>query len=287
MDYLNGTNQDKKQEVFDWVVDRLSDFVGKKDPNFRWEQLGPIMILQVDQEGFRNTQMSQDSLSIEHDKGQIVNIHKQPFRVNEQPSKSECLKTQMNEEDDDVMITNDDNADISLPTNTTAESYDHAYAKKRLSLSKKNLPAIRAVKVEQKQEHIPANVILKPIVNAIPKKSAKSGVKKPAPKPDSQQPSSSSLSSQGSILNLMDSDSDNTPDDYYDNDNEDEEETSEDDTLQDIPHTIDPVIAKFAEESQRKSIAKGGYVKSSQKKITEYVVGGNISYQHVKGIVQF
>ena len=52
MDNLNSDDTSKKQEVFSWVVERLSEFIGARDPSFRRDQMGTILILQVNEEGY-------------------------------------------------------------------------------------------------------------------------------------------------------------------------------------------------------------------------------------------
>ena len=75
IDHLNGNDPRKKQEVFDWVIKTVSKYVSCRDPTFYTDQMGTVLILQVDDKGYQDLQMLQDSLAIEHNKWKIIKIH--------------------------------------------------------------------------------------------------------------------------------------------------------------------------------------------------------------------
>ena len=56
----------KKKQVFSRVVDQICEFVGANDPTFKCENMGHILILQVDDANFQDSQMSQEAISIVH-----------------------------------------------------------------------------------------------------------------------------------------------------------------------------------------------------------------------------
>ena len=160
MYYLNNRDRDKKQEVFSWVYNCVHEIASKRYHDMDLSDIGQIMILQVDDQGYQDTQMSKETLAIEHKKGEIVMVHRQPFST-EKPMKSSTKKSSNttpatsamieNDDDDEVVITNDDNADVSLPCCPIPEKLarfvtDHPYPSKNLSLSKKKLPNISAPK---------------------------------------------------------------------------------------------------------------------------------------------
>ena len=287
MDQLNGPDPKKKQEVFDWVVNTVSQFISRRDPTFRADQMGTVLILQVDNKGYQDSQMLQDSLAIEHNKGKIVRVHRRPFTVEEfKPEPNPCPSasgganevvpaTSSTADDDDVVITNDDNADVSLPTCTPQSSVpDHdGHPRRSLSLSRKNLPKINATKQPEAVKPIvqkvsSSNPPCKPILQNIlqGKQQEKPVQQVSVAKPREQEihgtASCSSSQSQSSILDVMDDSSDSDvstidPNSYmfY----EHTEDADDDQTLDDIPHVMDPVVERFMEmEKARKETKSWG-----------------------------
>ena len=133
---------------------------------------------------------------------------------------------------DDVMITNDDNADVSLsfyqgPDLSESQQGDHVYMQR--SLSRKKLPNV----ITPKQ------------------KATKAECKKVAPAEDSKA-STSGSASQLSLENIVDSSSDASTidackDSYYDGNEEDKTSNHKSKKLDDILHAMYPIIQKFTE----------------------------------------
>ena len=270
IDYLNGKNSEKKQEVFAWVVNRLAEFIGARDPNFQQENMGTILILQVNEEGYQDTQMSQDSMAIEHQRGRVLAVHRQPFTEKKKSVQCEVPATSCEEvvdDSEDVIITNDDNTDVSLPPysleDSSSQEADHSYTRRRLSLKKK--PALPAP--------LPTMPSSKTISkNAVPKKKEEIQVN------DSSSALCSATSSQQSLFDVVDSNSDastmdTTQSSYYDT--QEFDNTEEEDKLDDIPHVMDPTIAQFAQMSQSDSGNKGIGKKSGS---TSTATGGKVNF---------
>ena len=271
MDYLKSNDLAKKQEVFSWVVERLSEFRGAHDPTFRRDQMDTILILQVNEDGYQDTQISQDSMSIEHKKGHVVAVHRQPFSSEKQKLKqceeSQCSPPKVGseeiiEESQDVVITNDDNADVSLPhyspDEATSQKSDHSYTRRSFSLKK--LPSIPASLLSvRSRSAINRNMVLKKKEEYMLQNDSAA--------------SSSGNSSQKSLFEPSDSESDASTitaeeDTYYKSSAFDI--VSEDDRLDDIPHVMDPHIAQLSAAADTDSpyIGNKGIAKKSSKSAT-------------------
>ena len=150
------------------------------------------------------------------------------------------------QDDDDVMITNDDNADVSLPF--YERNVDHSY-------SSASTPKLTVAKSSASTS--------KPV-------SSKTGGSKKTGKQILPKTQTKKPMKQLSILNMLqnaDAEEETEPNPDDDDYDETEDNILESDELDDIPHTMDPIIERFRQtqglntnESQPKNKEKSGDV---------------------------
>ena len=247
-DYLTGNDEGRKQQVFSWIHEQISQFRAKNEPQFDASKMGDFMLLRADQSGYQNTQMSQESLHIEQRDGCVIRITDHAFSGGkcERPSNASTQESSLGTQDEDVMITNDDNADVSLPF--YERNVDHTYssaAAQKLNPTKSSASTSKPVSSKTGGSKKTGKQIL-------PKTQTKKPMK------------------QLSILNMLqnaDEEEETEPNPDDDDYDETEDNMLESDELDDIPHTMDPIIERFRQtqgitttESQTKQKEKSGDV---------------------------
>ena len=224
-DYLTGKDEERKQQVFTWLHDLLSQFRAKNEPNFDASKMGDFMLLRADESGYQDTQMSQESLHIEQRDGCVIKITDKAFSA--KSVKNEPMSQNQDDDDDDdddVLITNDDNTDVSLPF--YENNFDHSYSAPKPKEMKK--PTEAEDKNSQK--------------TGAAKKSGKQFPVRGRKLPHDTKPTK-----QLSILSMLEryeEEEETCLDEDY---NEELENFMESEELDDIPHTLDPIIERFSQ----------------------------------------